>query len=205
MSAFVPEPPPVPDEAEQDQAEPQPSAAERLAASRERMRKWMLQTDSRGDARRRVEAAKEAGDKPAWMDRLRAAPVVGVVIDAATAWWANHPMQPAAQLAHGVVRDAMAPLARRHPLIVVCSAFLVGVALVRFVPWRWLIKPALFAGLGSQIITRVIASVPLDSLLDAIGSFAGRHPAPADADAAGARASGPAVPEPVVEARTVTP
>jgi hypothetical protein len=202
MSAFVPESPALVREANDDVE--LPSAAERLAASRERMRQWMLQTDSRGHARRRVEAAKEAGDKPAWMDRLRTAPVIGVVMDAATAWWANHPMQPAAQLAHGVVSETVAPLARRHPVLVVGGAFLVGVAVVRWRPWRWLVSSAVFAGLGSQIVTRVIASVPLDTILEAVGSFAKRRPQEDDGMAAPAAAA-PPVPEAVVEAQTVTP
>jgi hypothetical protein len=208
MSAFVPERPAaetgdVDRDIDSDPDE-QPSAAERLAASRERMRLWMLQTDGRADARRRVAAAREAGDEPAWIDRLRAAPVIGIVIDAVDAWWSSHPMKPAAQIAHGVVRDTVAPIARRHPLLVVGGAFLAGVALVRLRPWRWLIKPALFAGLGSQIITRVVAAVPLESVLEAIGSFAGRRSRKDDEEPV-APASGPAVPEPVAEAETVTP
>jgi hypothetical protein len=202
MSAFVPDAPA--DESGVDKPDVElPSAAERLAASRERMRQWMLQADGRHDARRRMEAAREAGDKPAWMDRLRTAPVIGVVIDAANAWWANHPMQPAAALAHGVVRDTVAPLARRHPMLIVGGAFLAGVALVRWRPWRWLIKPALFAGLASQIITRVISSVPLDTVFEAVGSFAKRRQH--DEDESTSTPSAPAVPEPVVEAETVTP
>jgi hypothetical protein len=202
MSAFVPESPALARE-ESDDVE-LPSAAERLAASRERMRQWMLQTDSRGHARRRVEAAKEAGDKPAWMDRLRTAPVIGVVMDAAGAWWANHPMQPAAQLAQGVVRETVAPLTRRHPVLIVAGAFLVGVAVVRWRPWRWLVSSAVFAGLGSQIVTRVIASVPLDTIFEALGSFAKRRPQEDEGTAAPAAAA-PPVPEAVVEAETVTP
>jgi hypothetical protein len=140
ISAFVPDAPASAPVQGDDAGQP-PTAAERLAASRERMREWMLQADTRGVARRRVQAAREAGDKPAWIDRLRAVPVVGVVLDAANAWWANHPMQPVAQLAQGVVHDSVAPLARRHPILVVSGAFLIGVAVVRWRPWRWLVKP----------------------------------------------------------------
>jgi len=201
MSAFVPD---SPAEQSVDMRDIElPKAADRLAASRERMREWMLAADGRQDARRRVEAAREAGDKPAWLDRLRTAPVIGVIIDAASAWWANHPMQPAASLAHGVVRDAVAPMARRHPVLIVAGAFLAGVALVRWKPWRWLVKSAVFAGLGSQIITRVVASVPLDAIFEAVGSFAGGRAAEREAPSAPAPA--PAVSEPVVEAETVTP
>jgi hypothetical protein len=202
MSAFVPEAPasaPV----DSDGAGTPPTAAERLATSRERMRQWMTQPDTRGEARRRVEAAKEAGDKPAWKDRLRTAPMVGVVLDAASAWWANHPMQPVAQLAQGVVHDTVAPLARRHPILVVAGAFLAGIAVVRWRPWRWLLKPALFAGLSSQIIARVVASVPLESIFEAVGSFTQRRPH--DDEEAAPAASGPPLPEAAMQAETVTP
>ncbi|HEV7913517.1 MAG TPA: hypothetical protein VGP22_07100 [Albitalea sp.] len=181
MSATLPEPLLPPSglesvgERESDAPEASTTATQRLAASRERMRQWMLQGDRRHEARRRVQAAAEAGDAPAWMDRLRTVPVLGVVIDAMAAWWSHHPLQPAASLARGIVQDAMAPLARRHPIATVFGAFAIGVALVRWRPWRWLAKPALFAGLTTQILTRVVSSVPLDSVLQAFTSFAHRH------------------------------
>src|SRR5205823_6123596 len=156
-----------------------PTAAERLAASRERMREWMLHADGRHEARRRNEAAYAAGEKPAWMDRLRTAPVIGVIMDAASAWWRNHPLHPAASLAHGLVRDAVAPMARRHPIATIAGAFLFGAALVRLRPWRWLAGSALLAGLGSQIITRVVASVPIETPFEALASFTQRR-RPAD-------------------------
>jgi hypothetical protein len=204
MSAFVPDS--LQGEVEDKQRVQPLSATERLAASRERMRQWMLCADGRADARRRNEAALAAGEKPAWIDRLRTAPVIGVVIDAANAWWANHPLQPAANLAHGVVRDAVAPLARRHPIAIVAAAFLVGIAAVRLRPWRWLIKPALFAGLTSQIIMRVVSSVPLETVLEAVGSFGRRQPA--EEPAAGEAPVMPApaaVSDAVREAETATP
>ena len=173
------------------EAEPvEPStAAERLASSRERMRQWMRQADGRHEARRRNKAAAAAGQPPAWMDRLRSAPVLGVVIDAVAAWWDQHPLQPVASLAQGIVREALAPMARRHPVTIVLGAFVAGMALVRFKPWRWIIKPALFAGLTTQVLTRVVSSVPIEAVLEAMSSFAQRSeraddaPAQAPADA----------------------
>jgi hypothetical protein len=211
MSAFVPEPTdgaPVPETTTDDEP---PSAAQRLANSRERLREWMTQGGGRHDARRRADAAVAAGEKPAWMDRLRTAPIVGVVLDAAQAWWSNHPLHPAAHLAQGVVSERIAPLARRHPVAIVLGAFLVGVALVRWRPWRLLAKSALFAGLGSQIITRVIASIPLESIVEAFGGFGPRRPPETDGDpqappsGTAAAPAGPPVSAAAVEAQTVTP
>ncbi len=153
-------------------AEPEPiPAAQRLAESRERMRQWMLHADGRQEARRRAAAARAEGGKPAWLDRLRSHAVLGTVIDAVSAWWANHPLHPAVSLGSTVVRDAVAPLARRHPLATLAGAFVVGGAIVWFKPWRWIVKPALFAGLASQVVTRLVTTMPIDSLLNAMASF----------------------------------
>jgi hypothetical protein len=164
--------PAEPNAMDSEGAPPAPSAAERLTASRERMREWMLRTDGRQEARRRAAAAKQQGRRPSPMDRLRAHPVLGIFIDAVSSWWANHPLQPAASLAQSVTRDALAPLARRHPLAMVASAFVVGGMLVRFRPWRWMAKPAFFAGLASQVVARFITHMPIDSILHALTSFA---------------------------------
>ena len=161
-----------PNSPEGDGAAPLPSGAQRLAASRERMREWMLRTDGRQEARRRAAAAKQRGRMPSPLDRLRSHPVFGIVIDAISSWWANHPLQPAASIAQSVTRDALVPLARRHPLSIVASAFVVGGLLVRFRPWRWMAKPAFFAGLASQVVTRFITHLPIESMLHALAAFA---------------------------------
>jgi|GEM_PF-688494 len=175
------------------------SAAQRLAESRERLRLYMTQGDGRHEARRRTAAARAGGTSPSRIDRLRGLPVVGVVIDAVSAWWSNHPLRPAAKLTEGVVRDAVAPLTRKHPITVLASAFVIGGAIVWLKPWRFLGKEALFAGLFSQIITRAITQMPWESMLGAFTSFAqahtpeapkaapqeDRHPAPAHTATAG--------------------
>jgi hypothetical protein len=173
MSAVLPESPaPVP--ADEEEAKPM-SAAQRLAESREQMRQWMTQADGRSAARRRAAAAMAEGESPAWMDKLRGAPVIGVVIQAVSAWWADHPLRPATDVAESVIRDAVGPVARRHPVSTVLVAALVGAAVVRFRPWRWIVTPALFAGLTSQLVTRFVAEMPFDSLLNALYSFSDRH------------------------------
>lgn len=151
------------------------SAAQRLAESRERLRLHMAQGDGRHEARRRTAAARADGTSSSGIDRLRAMPVVGVVIDAVSAWWANHPLRPTASLAEGVVRDAVAPLARKHPVTVLAAAFVVGGAIVWLKPWRFLGKSALFAGLMTQIVSRAITHMPWESMLGAVTSFAHAH------------------------------
>ena len=149
-----------------------PSALERLAESRERLRLYMLHGDARHEARRRNATARAEGESPSALDKLRAMPVIGVLMDAVSAWWANHPLKPAASVAEGVVRDAAAPLARRHPLMVVTGAFIVGAAITWLRPWRLLGKTAVFAGLFSQVVSRVVTHMPWESMLGAMSSFA---------------------------------
>jgi hypothetical protein len=155
-------------------------AVARLAESRERMRQWMLHADGRQEARRRAAAARAEGERPSWMDRLRGHAVFGPVIDAVTAWWANHPLRPAASVGNSLIRDAVAPLARRHPFSVVAGALVLGGVLAWLKPWRWIVKPALFAGLASQVITRLVTAMPLDAVLNAVAAFGEPHEAHAE-------------------------
>jgi len=94
------------------------------------------------------------------------------VIDAMSEWWANHPLQPAASMAEGVVRDAAAPLARRHPLMVVGGAFALGAAITWLRPWRLLGKTAMFAGVFSQVVSRTVMHMPWESIVGALSTFA---------------------------------
>lgn len=148
------------------------SAAQRLAESRERLRQYMLRGNGRHEARRRTAAAQAEGSRASAIDRLRALPVVGVVIDAVSAWWSNHPLHPAATVVENVARDTVAPFTRRHPIPVLISAFFVGGAIVWFKPWRLAAKSALFGGLISQVASHAITQMPWESLLGAFTSFA---------------------------------
>jgi len=167
MSATLP-----PEDTLKDTEGKPPSALERLAESRERLRLYMVHGDARHEARRRNAAAQAQGESPSPLDKLRAMPVIGVLMDALSAWWANHPLQPAASVAEGVVREAAAPLARRHPLMVVTGAFVVGAAITWLRPWRLLGKTAVFAGLFSQVVSRTVMHMPWESMLGAMSSFA---------------------------------
>lgn len=146
-------------------------AARRLAESRERLRQRMLRGDGRHDARRRNAAAEAEGQDPSAFDKLRAMPVIGAVVDAVAGWWSQHPLHSAAQMAQDAVGDVVAPVTRRHPLAAVAVAFATGGLLVWLRPWR-LLKPAAFAGVASQVATRLVAQVPIESLVAAFIAFA---------------------------------
>ncbi|HJV60175.1 MAG TPA: hypothetical protein VJ743_04470 [Albitalea sp.] len=176
------------EEAGDDGKGSQPSAAQRLAQSRERMRQWMLHGDGRHEARRRAAAAEAQGQRPAFLDRLRSLPVVGVVADAIAAWWSHHPLHGAATLAESVAHDTLGPLVRRHPVAVLALAFAAGAAAVRWRPWRWVVKPAIFGGLASQVISHLVSEMPIESWVDAMTAFSRNHEdaaAPASPQASG--------------------
>ncbi|RQP25961.1 hypothetical protein [Piscinibacter terrae] len=187
---------PMPPAGESGQSQPA-TAVQRLAESRERMRQYMLRGEGRDEARRRRAMANAQGLQSPLFDRLRAMPGLGVVIDAVQAWWSNHPLHPVVTMAEGVIRESAAPLARRHPILLVTAAFAAGAALVRFKPWRRLGRTALFAGLFSQITSHVLTQMPWESVLDAVTAFARKAPRAPD-DTAAAPAPGPAASEEMV-------
>jgi len=170
-----------------------PSPAERLQRSRERIAQWMINADGRTLARRRA-AAAIGEDGWSWLGSLRSNPVVQLLTESISSWWANHPLHAYTSLADGIARDAVAPLARRHPRTMVAGAVVVGALIVWSKPWRWLIKPALFTGIVSQLVSHVVAQVPIDSILSTITSFTEeREPAPtADPEVAKATTTAPA-------------
>ena len=215
MNAFVPESA-ANDEA-QAQADAQavsqaleeverPPATERLAASRERLRVWMIEADGRRGRRRRAEAAAAAGRKPPIADRWRDIPVVGLVADAFDAWWSSHPLHGVAGAAQGAAQDRLAPLVRRHPLATMAGAFVIGMLLLRLKPWRWLARSAMFAGIAGRLVSRAIAAIPLEALLGVLLARKAGSPAPPEAQAAAAEAgaaqTSAAAAQPARETRT---
>lgn len=143
-----------------------PSATERLEQSRERIRAYF---DSRRPPGRR--AAAEAGETPAWLERLRTNPLFDGVADAVGGWWRGHPLYSVFTVGESALREGLAPVARRHPIALAAAAVVLGALLYRTRLLRRLLKPALFAGLATQIATRVIAHIPLESVLNAFSRF----------------------------------
>jgi hypothetical protein len=56
----------------------------------------------------------------------------------------------------------------------VCGALLVVAVIVRVKPWRLVLKSALFAGLASQVASRLVSAVPLDTVISQLMRFASR-------------------------------
>lgn len=131
-------------------------AAQRLAASRERMRVSMT----------RQPAAAADGTGP--------------VLDALKDWWAAHPLHVAGVVAADAAKTLIGPVAQRHPIALVAGALLLGAVLVWAKPWRGILKPALLAGLLPQLLSKAMAVVPIESWLAVLSSLT-RQAAPAAA------------------------
>lgn len=165
---------------------PPVAPSNRLALSRERLR----------TALQRSPAAPEQGHTPAqahgqpgptaqgaetpaaaWLHSLQAEPGLRLLIEAASSWWAKHPLRMASMLAADAVKSVAQPLAQRHPLGLVAGAFLLGAALVWSRPWRWVFKPVLLAGLVPHVFSRVadhLSAVPAQSWLPVLAALLGQ-------------------------------
>ena len=134
------------------------TALARLALSRDRLRREMLQRS----APKRL-AADGNAVHPSLQDRLKSLPLVGVLFEGLASWWSNHPLNAVSAVALGAARSAVEPMAQRNPVALMVVALVLGGALVATRPWRWLLKPALFAGLVPQLVSKLAAQVPLES------------------------------------------
>lgn len=133
-----------------------PDIAERLAASRRAIREAMMPRTAGADG-------QPEGTFIRWMQEIRNNPAAAVVVDAASDWWANHPWRTMVELLRETVTAGVGPIARRYPFRVLFGALIVGMLLTRVRPWRWFLRPALFAGLASQLLSRVLTHQPLQT------------------------------------------
>lgn len=136
-----------------------PSPAERLAQTREHLRR-ALHDDS--SPPRRAANDPVTGDPQAqsWLERLRSIPGAAIAVDAVGLWWTRHPMRVPVALALTTASNAARPLAQRHPLALVGGALVLGALLAWSRPWRWALKPALFAGLLPQLLLSALKAAP---------------------------------------------
>jgi hypothetical protein len=139
-------------------------ASERLVQSRERLRQAMSGTSA---APGTPTKPRPAGSATLWLDILKLNPAARIVLAAVSAWWAQHPLHVVGAATATTAKAALQPFARRHPLGLVTGALLLGGLLAWIRPWRWALKPALFAGLLPQLIFQAMAQEPIQSWLAA--------------------------------------
>ena len=130
------------------------SPAERLAVSREHLRA-ALQREPVASRPEGAAPGVEARPEPArsaGFEDLRSLPGAKVVMEAIGLGWDRHPLRATGLLVAEAAKAAIAPLARRHPLLLVAGALVVGGLLARSRPWRWGWRSAVFAGLLPQLL-----------------------------------------------------
>src|SRR5512145_1105859 len=117
---------------------PGSTPCERLALSRERLREAL-------------KAAAGSGSADSWLDEWRSTPAAAVLLEVLEQWWSQHPLRAAGLAASALLRSAVEPLVRRHPLLSLVGALLAGGLLVWLRPWRWVIGTTLLAGLLQRL------------------------------------------------------
>ncbi len=142
---------------------------DRLAESRARVRDALLviakppQRASAGAAHSLFGATGTA-----WLDSLKTAPGVSIIVEAINAWWMRHPLRLASGVAVDAARAALQPVAQKNPVALVLGALVLGAVVAWSRPWRWIARPALLAGLAPQLLSKVIAHAPLSSWLSVL-------------------------------------
>ncbi len=120
------------------------------------------------------------------LDSLQAIPGGAIVLDILKTWWAQHPLRVTTAVLADAAQALLRPMARRHPLGLVAAAFVIGGLLAWKRPWRWIVTPALVAGLLPQLLSKLVAQVSQRNWLDVLNALAKSVSAPAQAAAGSA-------------------
>ena len=99
-------------------------------------------------------------EKPLTAPGLATGLATGLAKGAIHQWWAHHPLRLVSDVTIDAARAVVQPVAQRHPVVLVAGAAAVGALLVWSQPWRWLLTPALLAGLLPKVISHALNSAP---------------------------------------------
>jgi len=153
----------------------EPSAAERLEASRARLRSALLEITHPPPKPSLLSDMRIGSLGHRLLERVKAMPAAGLVIESIEHWWAEHPLHAAGRLAEEATERYVGPVARENPIAAVVGAAVFGALFIASKPWRWLLRPALFIGFVPQIASHALKRMPLDSWLQMLSSVSGRR------------------------------
>lgn len=149
--------------------------AQRLARSREQIRESIVEVAP--PPRHAVHVGDPGAASSALqslLDKAMSVPALNVIVDAAQSWWRYHPWRAVGAVAADAGRLAVTPVANRHPVLLVLGAALAGAVLLRWGPWKWVAKRTVVAGFVPRLVTRVAATLPLESWLSAFAFLRGK-------------------------------
>jgi hypothetical protein len=130
-------------------------------------------------SRERIRLAMQGASSPSvepgqphssWLSGVKDVPFVGVIVNAVHSWWLQHPLRPVSMVISQASAVLTRPIAQRKPITLVLAAAVGGAVLVWSKPWRWIFRSALLAGLAPQIVSRVIANMPIESWMTLFGA-----------------------------------
>lgn len=84
----------------------------------------------------------------------------GLATSAINQWWLHHPLRVVSHVTLDAAKTLVQPVAQRHPVALVAGAAVVGALLVWGRPWRWLVAPAVLAGVLPKLVSQVLKSTP---------------------------------------------
>ena len=117
-----------------------PSALDRLTASRARLRVELLEL-THPPKLDPLLSHGVGGLGNEILSRVKRLPVASLVLEAAQGWWRHHPLNKAGTVAAQASLTVIKPYAKKEPLITFAIAAGATVLLLVLKPWRLLLRP----------------------------------------------------------------
>jgi hypothetical protein len=137
-----------------------PSACERLAQSRERLRQAMRDVGSPPKEHNHQRPGQATPFTSDWLTQLKTVPGANLLVEIFQDWWAKQPLHLTLTQVAEAVKLVLQPVAQRHPYALVLGAAVAGGLLVLARPWRWISTPALMAGLLPTLVAEIMKFMP---------------------------------------------